>query len=44
VDGLRYCLIGISAFSPVVDFAVLGGSCIAMLFLGAYLFETTEVN
>lgn len=44
VDGLRYSLIGASAFSPVTDFAVLGVSCAAMLFLGAYLFETTEVN
>ena len=44
VDGLRYCLIGVSAFSPVTDFAVLGIGCLAMLFLGAYLFETTEVN
>ena len=44
VDGLRYCLIGTSAFSPLTDFAVLGMCCAAMLFLGAYLFETTEVN
>jgi ABC-2 type transport system permease protein len=44
VDGLRYCLIGISAFSPITDFIVLGIACLAMLVLGAYLFETTEVN
>ena len=44
VDGLRYSLIGTSAFSPVVDMAVLAICCVAMLFLGAYLFENTEVR
>jgi ABC-2 type transport system permease protein len=44
VDGLRYSLIGTSALSPVADFGILGVSCVAMLFLGAYLFETTEVR
>ncbi len=44
VDGLRYSLIGTSAFSPVADFGILGVSCVALLFLGAYLFETTEVR
>jgi len=44
VDGLRYSLIGTSALSPVVDLAVLAICCAAMLFLGAYLFENTEVN
>ena len=44
VDGLRYSLIGASAFSPAVDFVILGASCIALLSLGAYLFDTTEVN
>ena len=44
VDGLRYSLIGTSAFSPVVDMAVLAICCAAMLFLGAYLFENTEVR
>ncbi|MFZ2470756.1 MAG: ABC transporter permease [Methanothrix sp.] len=44
VDGLRYSLIGISALSPVVDLAVLTVCCATMLFLGAYLFENTEVK
>jgi len=44
VDGLRYSLIGTSAISPVVDLVVLAVCCAAMLFLGAYLFENTEVK
>ena len=44
VDGLRYSLIGTSALSPAVDMAVLAICCAAMLFLGAYLFENTEVK
>ena len=44
VDGLRYSLIGTSAISPAVDLAVLTVCCAAMLFLGAYLFENTEVK
>ncbi|HUS76594.1 MAG TPA: ABC transporter permease [Methanothrix sp.] len=44
VDGLRYSLIGTSAISPVVDLAVLAVCCAAMLFLGAYFFENTEVK
>jgi ABC-2 type transport system permease protein len=44
VDGLRYCLIGVSAFPPALDFVVLAVSCAAILGLGAYLFETSEVK
>jgi ABC-2 type transport system permease protein len=44
VDGLRYCLIGSATFSPVLDLAVLAVSCAAILGLGAYLFETSEVK
>jgi ABC-2 type transport system permease protein len=44
VDGLRYCLIGVSAFPPALDFVVLAVSCVAILGLGAYLFETSEVK
>lgn len=43
VDGLRYSLLGTSALSPAIDMAVLAICCAAMLFLGAYLFENTEV-
>ena len=44
VDGLRYSLIGVSTFPPALDFIVLAVSCAAMLGLGAYLFETSEVK
>lgn len=44
VDGLRHSLIGSGVFSPVLDLAVLLLSCAAMLGLGAYLFETSEVK
>jgi ABC-2 type transport system permease protein len=44
VDGLRYCIIGASFMSPVLDLMVLTASCLAMLGLGAYLFETSDVD
>ncbi|MDM7911520.1 MAG: ABC transporter permease, partial [Methanotrichaceae archaeon] len=44
VDGLRYCLIGVSELPPALDFVVLAVSCVAILGLGAYLFETSEVK
>jgi len=44
VDGLRYSLIGSGDFSPVLDLAVLALCCAAMLSLGAYLFENSEVK
>jgi ABC-2 type transport system permease protein len=44
VDGLRYCLIGFSAFSPALDFIVLTVSCMVMLGMGTYLFEVSEVK
>lgn len=44
VDGLRYSLIGAGTFSPAMDLAVLAVSCIAILGLGAYLFEISEVK
>jgi ABC-2 type transport system permease protein len=44
IDGLRYSLIGASAFPPGLDLAVLIVSCTAMLGLGAYLFENSEVR
>ncbi len=44
VDGLRHSLIGSGTFSPFLDLAVLAISCAAMLGLGAYLFETSEVK
>jgi ABC-2 type transport system permease protein len=44
VDGLRYSLIGLSAFPPGLDLTVLIFSCVAILGLGAYLFDTSEVK
>jgi ABC-2 type transport system permease protein len=44
VDGLRYSLIGTSAFSPALDLGLLALSCAIMLGLGAYLFEISEVK
>ena len=44
VDGLRFSLVGLSTFSPVIDLVVLVVSCTAFLTLGAYLFETSEVK
>jgi ABC-2 type transport system permease protein len=44
VDGLRYSLIGVSTFSPALDCMVLVASCMAILGLGAYLFEVSEVK
>ena len=39
VDGLRGVLIGVSAFSPSFDLAVLLTYSIIMVMLGAYFFE-----
>jgi ABC-2 type transport system permease protein len=44
VDGLRYCLIGINSMPIAMDFLLLTISCLAILGLGAYLFETSEVE
>jgi ABC-2 type transport system permease protein len=44
VDGLRHSLIGSGVFPLVLDLGVLVVSCAAMLGLGAYLFETSEVK
>jgi len=44
VDGLRYCMIGMSQFSPMVDCAVLFSFCTFMIGLGAYLFSRVDVD
>jgi ABC-2 type transport system permease protein len=44
VDGLRYSLIGVSAFSPALDLGLLAIFCAIMLGIGAYLFEISEVK
>lgn len=46
VDGLRGCMIGASQaqFPLIVDFFALVISCAVMIFIGAYLFEKTEVD
>ncbi|MDF2954972.1 MAG: ABC-type multidrug transport system [Candidatus Alkanophagales archaeon MCA70_species_2] len=43
VDALRKCLVGVGEFPLLLDFAALVLSSIAMVWLGAYLFEKTEV-
>lgn len=44
IDGLRYCLLGISSFNPALDLSVMVISCVSMLSLGTYLFEISEVE
>ncbi len=44
VDGLRYSLIGMSKFSPVIDAAVLFFFCSFMVGLGAFLFSRSDVD
>lgn len=44
VDGLRYCLIGMSKFSPWLDFSVLFLFCVFMVGLGTFLFSKADVD
>ena len=44
VDGLRHSLIGVGTFPMAMDLVVLVVVCAAMLGLGAYLFDTSEVK
>ncbi len=44
VDGLRYSLLGMSAFPVLLDLVVMTGSCLLILGLGAYLFEISEAE
>jgi len=44
IDGLRYSLLGTSSFNPALDLGVMAISCVALLSLGAYLFEISEVE
>jgi ABC-2 type transport system permease protein len=44
VDGLRYSLIGMSKFSPLIDAAVLFFFCAVMVSLGAFLFSRSDVD
>ncbi len=39
IDGLRYSLLGVSSFNPVLDMGVMIISCVATLGLGVYLFD-----
>ena len=43
VDGLRGLLTGLSHLPVILDFAILGGFCIAMILLARHLFNRTEV-
>jgi ABC-2 type transport system permease protein len=42
VDGLRGVLIGVSSLPIVLDFIILLGFAVLMVFLGAYFFEKSE--
>ncbi|MFB6155652.1 MAG: ABC transporter permease [Haloferacaceae archaeon] len=42
IDGLRGVLVGASAFSPLLDFAVVAGFALAFVVLGAYSFEGSD--
>ena len=42
IDGLRGVLIGVNSLPVVVDFLILAGFSLVMLFLGAYFFEKNE--
>ena len=44
VDGLRYSLIGMSKFPPLIDAAVLFVFCAGMVGLGAFLFSRSDVD
>ncbi|MGA9097427.1 MAG: ABC transporter permease [Methanotrichaceae archaeon] len=44
VDGLRHSLIGVGTFPLALDFIVLVVVCAAMLGLGTYLFDTSEIK
>ena len=44
VDALRGCMIGSSEFPLIIDFIALVISCVVMVYIGAYLFEKTEVD
>jgi ABC-2 type transport system permease protein len=42
IDGMRGALIGVSTLPLMVDFGILIVFCVAMVLLGAYLFEKSE--
>jgi ABC-2 type transport system permease protein len=42
IDGLRYAFEGISLNSPWIDFLILTGFSLVVLFIGKYLFEKME--
>jgi ABC-2 type transport system permease protein len=44
VDGLRYCLIGVSKLSPWFDFMALFIFCSLMVGLGTFLFSRVDVD
>lgn len=42
IDGLRHVLVGVSTFNPWIDFLVLAGFSLIVLFIGKHLFEKME--
>jgi ABC-2 type transport system permease protein len=43
VDGMRYGLLGVSTFNPLLSLAVLSGFTLAMIILGGYLFRKIKI-
>jgi ABC-2 type transport system permease protein len=44
IDGLRFGLLGVSTYSPVLDLAILTGICVIVVTVGSILFETSDVG
>jgi ABC-2 type transport system permease protein len=44
VDALRGCLVGANSFPVILDALLLTGCCAATMAIGAYLFETSEID
>jgi hypothetical protein len=42
VDGLRGTLIGVSSRPVLLDFGIMAGVAVLMVFLGTIFFETSE--
>jgi ABC-2 type transport system permease protein len=42
VDGMRGALLGVSSLPVALSLVVILGTCVLMVFLGAYLFEKSE--
>lgn len=43
VDGIRYALVGVSAFNPLLDFTVISSFALATIVAGTYAFKSMRV-